>query len=112
MLADVAISLASRVAEIAVNGQMSNGHGGDGPAATHKAEQMVLLGHGNQLSASRDRRPENFHEERERILKQAYYKAENIIGSNMEALVALADLLEEEKTVKGDDIHDLLDSYE
>jgi cell division protease FtsH len=118
MLGDVAVSLGSRVAEILVNGQVSNGHGGDGPAATRLAANMVTLGHTfnpedktGQLSATTEREPEKFHELRETILVEAYQLAEDVLGRNRDALLALADLLVEEKTVIGDKVHQLLEDH-
>jgi ATP-dependent Zn protease len=111
MLASVAISLASRVAEVLVNGQMSNGHGGDGPAATNMAERMVLLGHGNQIGFSRDREPEEFHKEREKFLREGYALAEGVLTEHRDALEALADALVAKPTLIGDEVHALLEGY-
>lgn len=129
MLADISISLGSRVAEKLVNGQLSNGHGGDGPAATSMAEKMVLLGHSfegleiededdgipvysyvGQIGFSDDRDPEMFHRQRERILVKAYIQAEQILTEHREALEGLAGLLVEKGTVIGDEVHDYLES--
>lgn len=110
MLANIAISLASRAAEHLIFGQASNGHGGDGPAATQQAEKMVLLGHGNQIGFSRDREPEFFHQEREEILGEALALAYSILEQNQGALEALADALVEKKTMRGDDVHALLEA--
>jgi ATP-dependent Zn protease len=110
MIADIAISLASRVAEHIVLGQASNGHGGDGPAATKKAERMVLLGHGNQLSFSKDREPEFFHQEREEILGEAMSLAHRILTEHEQALLDLAHALIQTPTMLGDDVHALLDA--
>jgi ATP-dependent Zn protease len=109
MLASVAVSLASRVAEQRINGQPSNGHAGDGPAATATASRMVMLGHGQQLSFSSERDPEAFHEEREAILREAYELADGIITEHEAALSALADKLVETPTLLGDDVHALLE---
>jgi ATP-dependent Zn protease len=109
MLASVAVSLASRVAEQRINQQMSNGHGGDGPAATSTASRMVMLGHGHQLSFSSERDPEAFHEEREAILREAYELADSIITEHEDALSALADKLVETPTLLGDDVHTLFE---
>jgi ATP-dependent Zn protease len=111
MLANVAISLASRVAEKMVLGEMSNGHGGDGPAATNLAEKMVRLGHGTQLSFSMDRNKEAFHREREAILQEACAVAEGILEEHQDALGALATALFQTPTMLGDDVHALLEEY-
>lgn len=129
MLADVSISLASRIAEGLVFGTTTNGHGGDGPAATTKAERMVALGHTfsiseveddgdgtkvvthGQLSFSDNREAEAFHKERERILVEAYLDAEAILEEHYDALIALAKALEEHHTMIGDDVHALLEEH-
>lgn len=112
MIAGIAVSLASRVAEVIVNGEMSNGHGGDGPAATLKAERMVQQGHGGQIAFTTDRDPEKFHEEREAILQEAFDLAYHYVESNQAALLALADLFVEKHTVLGDEIFALFEEYE
>ena len=127
MLADIAVSLGSRVAEEILNGQMSNGHGGDGPAATKLAESMVALGHTftiteqdddpgeydvhGQLSYSRERDPENFHRLVEETLIKAYLLAAKTLSENKGALEALADRLVEKPTLIGDEVHELLEAH-
>jgi cell division protease FtsH len=111
MLANVAISLASRVAEEMVLGQQGNGHGGDGPAATRLAERMVALGMGNQLSYSKERDREKFHQEREAILEEAYRLASSILGEHQTALNGLATRLFDQPTMLGTEVHELLESY-
>jgi ATP-dependent Zn protease len=111
MLANVAISLASRVAEEMVLGQQGNGHGGDGPAATRLAEKMVHLGMGNQLSYSRERDREKFHQEREAILEEAHSLATSILGEHQTALNGLATRLFDQPTMLGDEVHELLNEY-
>ena len=110
MLANIAISLASRAAEGIVFNQYSNGHGGDGPAATQRAEEMVLKGHGRQLSFARDREPEMFHQEREDILQDGLDLAYGILTEHEDALRALADALVVIPTMLGDKVHDLLEA--
>ena len=51
MIADIAVSLGSRVAELLVLETMGNGHMGDGPAATAVADTMIRGGLGTTLSA-------------------------------------------------------------
>lgn len=111
MLANVAVSLASRVGERLILNQPSNGHGGDGPNATKIAESMVLYGHGNQLSFSKDREPELFHQEREAILAKGYALAEGILIEHKDALMGLATKLMETPTILGDEVHALFEEY-
>jgi cell division protease FtsH len=110
LLANIAISKASFVAEHIVLGHATNGHGGDGPAATQAAEKMVLMGHGTQLSFSRDREPEAFHQEREDILAEATKVAFDILTEHEQALLDLAHALIQTPTMLGDDVHALLDA--
>lgn len=109
MVASLAVSLGSRVAERLVLGQYSNGHGGDGRACTALAEKMVTLGHGTQLSASRDREPEQFHFEREALLAEGYDLASSVLREQHAALSVLADRLVEQPTLLGDEVHQLLE---
>jgi ATP-dependent Zn protease len=127
MMSHVAVSLASRVAETLVFGEMSNGHGGDGPAATSMAERMVKLGHGfnfkhepteeqpetyalsGQISFSDIRSDEEFHEQRELLLWEGYKKALDILTAQRPALDALAAALEAEPTLVGDRVHEILE---
>lgn len=113
MLADVAVSLASRVAEKQILGQLTNGHGGDGPAATAKAGQLVRLGHYDQIAFTQQEMIENdrFFEAREAVLQEALALAENILEEHEDALIALAELLQEKHTVIGTDVHELFDRY-
>jgi cell division protease FtsH len=122
MIASVAVSLASRVAELIVNGQMSNGHGGDGPAATLKADRMVMLGHTFSIQEegtfgqiafadSGDRDAEQFHSLREMILRRGYDLANDILTEHEGALRALADALVAKPTMLGDDVHELLEAH-
>lgn len=112
MLAGVAVSLASRAAEMKVLGQMTNGHGGDGPAATHKAEVMVLMGHSTgQLSFTKEREPEEFHTLRESVMQEAYDLAYSIIEEHEDALIALAERLQEKPTLPGVEVQELFESH-
>jgi cell division protease FtsH len=120
MIANIAVTLASRVAEDIVLGQPSNGHGGDGPAATQAAENMVLLGHTygrdendepyGQISFSSERDPEAFHRAREVVLGKALRLAEEILTEHEQALLDLAHALIQTPTMLGDDVHALLDA--
>ena len=114
MLAGVAVSLASRAAESRILGQLTNGHGGDGPAATKKAEQLIKNGHYDQIAF--DTTPqfvesERFFELREKVLREALDLAVGIVEEHEDALIALAKLLEEKHTVVGTEVHELFDEY-
>jgi ATP-dependent Zn protease len=130
MLADVAISLASRVAEQQLLGDTTNGHGGDGKAATTNAEKMVALGHTfilgeveeedngdrtlspvGQLSYSNDREAESFHKLREQVLIEGYLLAQSVLEEHEDALIALAKELANNHTLIGTDVHELLESH-
>jgi cell division protease FtsH len=110
MLANVAISLASRVAEKMILGQYGNGHVGDGPAATNLAERMIMLGHADQIAFGKDREPELFFQEREAVLQRGYDLAEQILTEHKTALMALATRLAETPTILGDEVHALLEA--
>jgi ATP-dependent Zn protease len=112
MVDRIAVSLASRVAEQKFNGQMSNGHGGDGPAATNAARNLVMLGHGDSIGFyGPDERPkEDWQEQIEAVLEEAYSIALSVIDEYPDELQALADLLYEEGTVIGDEIEKVFSS--
>jgi ATP-dependent Zn protease len=116
MLADVAISLASRVAEQKFLGQLTNGHGGDGPAATMKAERMITNGHySGQIAAYRPTgfySDDRFFDLREKVLQEAYELAEREIDKHADAVLALADKLEREHTVVGTEVHELFEAFD
>lgn len=112
MVADVAVSIASRVGEELILGQMTNGHGGDGRAATSHAERLVLMGHTpGQLSFTKDREPEEFHKLREEVLREAYGIAKDIILEDEVALRALAERLLEEPTLPGGEVHKIFEEH-
>lgn len=111
LVADIAVSLGSRAAELHFLGEMSNGHGGDGPAATSKATRMVTLGHGGQISATDQRDKEEFHREREALLQEGYELAAWIIEEHEDAVRALAEELQRRHTVHGDEVKAILDEH-
>jgi len=122
MEAEIAVSLASRVAELLILTEMSNGHGGDGPHATRVAQNMVMQGHTfyveddgtpvGQLSFSADRAEEQFHELRESILRKVFADVWNLLVDRQDQITAVAEMLVEKHTVNGRDIHAKLDELE
>jgi ATP-dependent Zn protease len=114
MVADIQVSLASRVAEQLFFGQTSNGHGGDGPHATAVAEQMVRLGHGSTIGFyGPDRRPKGeWQAEVEAILRDALTLTEELLEPRQNQIDAVAQLLESDGSVPGDQIHSLLAEME
>lgn len=111
LLSDVMISLASRVVEKLILGQQSNGHGGDGPAATKRAMHMVTLGHGPQIgSYSRDDVAMGLAVES--ILEEALEKCEKLLETKIPQVEAVARLIADKGEVRGSEIHDLLDTMD
>lgn len=111
LIADVQISLASRVAEELLLGQASNGHGGDGRAATQRAHYMVRLGHAGNFGFY-DYEPENVRLNVEGILREGYEKVKELLTSKTQHLEVVARLLADKGEVRGEDIHKLLDSLD
>jgi ATP-dependent Zn protease len=114
MLNDIQVSLASRVGERLLVGEMSNGHGGDGPNATRIAEKMVRLGHGSTIGFyGPESRPKgDWQREVEAILQQAEQAVTDLLTPRTDQIGALADLLLEHGVVDGEQIHELLDLME
>jgi ATP-dependent Zn protease len=123
MMAEICVSQASRVAELLVFGEASNGHGGDGPHASKVAEKIIYCGHtftvdadGNpqgQLSSyGSEREPEQFHRLREQVLAEAWADTWKLLESRQDQIEAVANLLVEHGTVSGDVIHQALESME
>jgi ATP-dependent Zn protease len=123
MMANICVSQASRVAELLIVGEASNGHGGDGPNATRVAEQIIYNGHtftvdgsgkvSGQLSSFRSERdPEELHKLRESVLADAWGKTWELLAPRKEQVEAVARLLVEHGTVSGDEIHRTLDEME
>jgi cell division protease FtsH len=114
MLADIAVSLASRVAERLILGEMTNGHAGDGPNATDVAGYMVRGGLGSTLSALyQDERDGGYEAQIETILEEAQDLALEWLDPRQNQIEAVAHLLiDSGGTVQGDDIHALLNRME
>jgi ATP-dependent Zn protease len=123
MMAEICVSQASRVAELLVFGEASNGHGGDGPHASKVAEKIIYCGHtftvdadGNpqgQLSSyGSEREPEQFHRLREQVLAEAWADTWALLESRQDQIEAVANLLVEHGTVSGDVIHQALEGME
>jgi ATP-dependent Zn protease len=111
MLAQIAISLGSRVAELAILGKMSNGHGGDGGQATAMAQRLLNVGgHPDQIGQINTRRTET--ERIDDLLAQGLRLAEETLLPRLDQVEAVAALLEEKLTVQGWEIHELLDRME
>jgi len=115
MLADIAVSLASGVAEVMFYEETSNGVGGDYRAATHVARQMAQhVGMGEHLQVVGDSmmNQRRFDEGVEKILVEGYGLASSWLHSRSDQIEAVADLLIADGTVLGHRIHDLLDDME
>jgi ATP-dependent Zn protease len=109
MKADMQVSLASRVAEMLVCGEPSNGHGGDGPAATMQAFKYVKMGHHRTVSFLVDKDPEFMVELVEEVLTAALDDVTELLREKDVHLRLVAKLLERDHTVPGDKIHKMLD---
>lgn len=115
--ADVCVSLASRIVEILILGEQTNGHGGDGPAATEKAAQMVRSGHTYVPGTKKGRLgtlddDEEFNELVERVLRHAYMRTWALLKDRLHQVEAVARMLEERGTVPGDEIHETIERME
>jgi cell division protease FtsH len=108
LLADIQVSLASRVAEELVLGEASNGHAGDGRAATERAEQMVRLGLVKQVGMYDQDRTE-MRKQTEAVLGEALGEVRKLLRERRKELEQVARLLYERGTVPGDEIHKLLE---
>jgi ATP-dependent Zn protease len=109
LLADIQVSLASRVAEELVLGEASNGHGGDGRMATEHAANMVRSGHGGRIGAY-DLDKSDMREQIEAILEEALTATRALLAPRKAEIEAVAQLLYERGTVPGDEIHELLEA--
>lgn len=123
MMANICVSQGSRVAELLLVGEASNGHGGDGPNATRVAEQVIYCGHtftvddegkvSGQLSSYGSKRSdEDFHKLREEVLVEAWQETWTLLEARQDQIEAVANLLVEHGTVPGDLIHSTLDEME
>lgn len=107
LLSDIQVSLASRVAEELLLGETTNGHGGDGRAATNRARDMVRYGHGAYVGAH-ELDPRDDRRQIEGILNEALEECRNLLTPRKEEVEAVAKLLYEKRTVSGDEIHEIL----
>jgi ATP-dependent Zn protease len=123
MMADICVSQGSRVAELLILGEASNGHGGDGPHATQIAEKVIYCGHtftvddkgrpqGQLSSYGSERDPEELHKLREQVLAEAWAETWTLLESRQDQIEAVANLLVEHGTVSGDVVHRTLDGME
>lgn len=107
LLADIQVSLASRVAEQLILGTTTNGNGGDAKAATDDAQRMVGLGHANQIGVydpdSRDVRKQT-----ETILGEALDACRVLLTPHEDDVRRIAQLLYDGGTITGDEIHSTL----
>jgi ATP-dependent Zn protease len=122
MMANISVSQGSRVAELLIIGEAGNGHGGDGPAATHNAERVVNNGHtftidaeGNpqgRLSWNTTRKQDAFDDLVEGVLREAWADTWKLLDARQDQVEAVARLLVDHGTVSGDLIHRTLESME
>ena len=109
LLADIQVSLASRVAEELVFGTTTNGHGGDGRSATNDAIHMVNYGQSTQIGAW-PQDAATVRRQAETILKEAYDECYDLMLGLVPQILAVATLLQEKGTVTGDEIHAALEA--
>lgn len=115
LLAEVQVSLASRVAEQLLIDTTTNGHGGDARHATKRAMDMVGYGHAGTLGVYHDGMggiAKDVRAETERVLNEALKECQSLLREKTVHLAAVADLLEEHGTVSGDEIHQRLDELD
>lgn len=113
LMAELQVSLSSRVAEEMILGTTTNGHGGDGEHATSVAARMVNYGHAKQIGLyNTPELAEVTQKQVEDLLREALEACRTMMEKNRKGLVAVADLLYERGTVPGDEIHALLDGME
>lgn len=105
LLGDIQISLASRIAEHMFFGEATNGHGGDGPAATQIAERMVRLGLAEGQIGSYDGDAEKFSALTENVLKEALSACNELLTPLHGEIETVATMLYERGMVPGDEIH-------
>ena len=111
MLADIQVSLASRVAEQLVIGTTTNGHGGDGQQATELAQKMVALGHGDTIGAypvGMNGPDRESRKQTEAVLREALDGCRTVLRKD--DVERVARLLYARGTVAGDEIHELLET--
>lgn len=116
--AGAAISLASRVVETLFFGEPTNGHGGDGRAATMTAERMVKYGHtydpvtGSGRIGTLSGDDKGYEALVESVLAKAYKRANDVLSPRKGQIDALAKMMVERGTVPGDEVHALLEEME
>lgn len=112
LLAQIQISLASRVAETLILGEATNGHAGDGQAATARAEQMVRNGLVKGQIGIYSEDHDSWRILVENVLAEALNLTDQLLDRKRDQIEAVARLLVEKGTVPGDEIHSLIDSME
>lgn len=112
LIAELQISLASRVAEEMLLDTTTSGHGGDGRHATETAVKMVNYGHveglANHFVLGLDNR--ELRSQVEKVLHEALDACRETLNARRSGLEAVARLLYERGTVPGDEIHRALDA--
>lgn len=110
LLAEIQVSLASRVAEELVCGTTTNGNGGDARHASELAVQMVTSGLADSVGWHCPVRNSRWaREEAERILADCLARCRTLLAPHAEDIQALAKLLLARGTVPGDEVHALLE---
>ena len=129
----IMVSLGSRVAEYLFYGEMSNGHGGDGHAATWYARQMVYYGHTYEWDKDKRKKAKKkakktaalvgrvssvdtshivFDQLTEDILVKLLKRTLKFLAQREDQIQAIAGLLVAQGTVDGDEIHKVLNEME
>jgi ATP-dependent Zn protease len=119
---DIQVSLASRVAERFFFGQLSNGHGGDGRAATRQAIELAQRGGGGRISFLDNRTTGDLRLELgeegplarivEQILRDAESDVKSLLRPRQAQVAVVASMLWGEGLVEGDRLHAVLDVME
>ena len=112
VLASIAVSLGSYVAEELVFGETTNGMGGDGPAATARAREMVrtyMMGGVLQVhDAPGSFGAEAYDAKVEGVLREAYELARVTLVSRVAEIEAVAYKLLEAGTVLGSELESVM----
>ena len=109
LLADIQVSLASRVAEQLVIGTTTNGHGGDAASATKDAARMVGYGQATQIGVY-DADEKEVRKQTEEILTEALDACRELLAPHKADIEAVARLLYDRGTITGDEIHEMLEA--
>ena len=108
----IAVGLASRIAEVLFFGQPSNGHTGDNGAVSMVAAKMVQLGHHpNQIGDWWENGDPSFGAA-ESILQDILETTTEFLTERQDQIEAVAAVLLQQLTVDGQYIHDMLDEME